>query len=41
MRVTQALGMKSCLLPGCIYEALPGCAGAHLGELGSWRLRQF
>lgn len=41
MRVTQALGMKSCLLPGCIYEALPGSAGTNLGELGSWHLRQF
>lgn len=36
MHATQALGMGSSLLPGSIYEALPGHAGADLGEAGSW-----
>lgn len=41
MHATQALGMKRCLLPSCIYAALPGCAGANLGEPESWILRLF
>lgn len=41
MHVTQALGMTSSLLPGCIYKALPGYAGAGFGEVGSWHLMLF